>query len=71
MWSIDVDFQDDRREEVIEYVREKYGAECVSYIITYGQMKAKSAIRDVTRILDYPVAFGDKIAKLVPDTAKN
>lgn len=71
MWSIDVDFQDDRREEVIEYVREKYGAECVSYIITYGQMKAKSAIRDVARILDYPVAFGDKIAKLVPDTAKN
>ena len=71
MWSIDVDFQDDRREEVIEYVREKYGAECVSYIITYGQMKAKSAIRDVARILDYEVSFGDKIAKLVPDGAKS
>lgn len=71
MWSIDVDFQDDRREEVIEYVREKYGAECVSYIITYGQMKAKSAIRDVARILDYEVSFGDKIAKLIPDKAKS
>lgn len=71
MWSIDVDFQDDRREEVIEYVREKYGEECVSYIITYGQMKAKSAIRDVARILDYEASFGDKISKLVPDKAKS
>ena len=71
MPDIDVDFQDDRREEVIEYVREKYGAECVSAIITYGQMKAKSAIRDIARVLDYPPAFGDKIAKLIPMKAKN
>lgn len=71
MWSIDVDFQDDRREEVIEYVRNKYGAECVSYIITYGQMKAKSAVRDVARILDYPAWFGDKISKLIPSTSSN
>ena len=71
MPDIDVDFQDDRRGEVIEYVREKYGDECVSYIITYNQMKAKSAIRDVARILGYEASFGDKIAKLVPDKAKN
>lgn len=71
MPDIDVDFQDDRRGEVIEYVRNKYGDECVSYIITYNQMKAKSAIRDVARILGYEASFGDKIAKLVPDKAKN
>ena len=71
MWSIDIDFQDDRREEVIEYVRRKYGDECVSNIITYGSMKSKSAIRDVARIYDHPPAFGDSIAKLVPDKVKN
>ena len=68
---MDIDFQDDRREEVIEYVRRKYGDECVSNIITYGSMKSKSAIRDVARIYDHPPAFGDSIAKLVPDKVKN
>ncbi len=71
MWSIDIDFQDDRREEVIEYVRRKYGEECVSNIITYGNMKSKSAIRDVARIYDHEPSFGDRIAKLVPDGVKN
>ena len=68
---MDIDFQDDRREEVIEYVRRKYGEECVSNIITYGSMKSKSAIRDVARIYDHEPAFGDRIAKLVPDKVKN
>lgn len=71
MPDVDIDFQDDRREEVIEYVRRKYGDECVSNIITYGSMKSKSAIRDVARIYDHPPAFGDSIAKLVPDKVKN
>lgn len=71
MWSIDIDFQDDRREEVIEYVRRKYGDECVSNIITYGSMKSKSAIKDVARIYDHSPSFGDSIAKLVPDKVKN
>ena len=71
MPDVDIDFQDDRREDVIEYVRRKYGDECVSNIITYGSMKSKSAIRDVARIYDHPPAFGDSIAKLVPDKVKN
>lgn len=71
MRSIDIDFQDDRREEVIEYVKRKYGEDCVSNIITYGSMKSKSAIRDVARIYDHEPSFGDRIAKLVPDGVKN
>ena len=69
--SVDIDFQDNRREEVIDYVKRKYGEDCVSNIITFGNMKSKSAIRDVARILDFPPTFGDKIAKLVPDKVKN
>lgn len=71
MPDIDIDFQDDRREEVIEYVREKYGDDCVSYIITYSNMKSKSAVRDVARIYDFEPSFGDLIAKMIPDGAEN
>ena len=68
MPDIDVDFCQDRREEVIEHVRRKYGAEYVSQIITYGTLKAKAAVRDVSRALRLMFTEADRIAKLVPDT---
>ncbi len=67
MPDIDVDFCQDRREEAIEHVRVKYGAPLVSQIITYGTLKAKAAIRDVSRVLDLNFNEADRIAKLVPD----
>ena len=66
MPDIDVDFCKDRRSEVIAYVGEKYGADHVAQIITFGTMAAKAAIRDVGRVMDVPYAEVDKIAKLVP-----
>lgn len=68
MPDIDIDFCMDRREEVIEYVREKYGDMHVSQIITFGTMLAKGVIRDVGRVMDIPYGEVDRIAKLVPDT---
>ena len=67
MPDIDVDFCQDRREEAIKHVRDKYGAPLVSQIITYGTLKAKAAIRDVSRVLDLNFNEADRIAKLVPD----
>jgi DNA polymerase-3 subunit alpha len=67
MPDIDLDFEDARRGEVIEYVRQKYGPKSVSQIITFGRMKAKAVIRDVARVLGLPFSEGDRIAKLVPD----
>jgi DNA polymerase-3 subunit alpha len=67
MPDIDVDFCQDRREEAIEHVRQKYGAELVSQIITYGALKAKAAVRDVARVLDLNFQEADRIAKLVPE----
>ena len=67
MPDIDVDFCQDRREEAIEHVREKYGAPLVSQIITYGKLKAKAAVRDVARVLDLNFGEADRIAKLIPD----
>jgi len=67
MPDIDLDFEDARRGEVIEYVRAKYGASSVSQIITFGRMKAKAVIRDVARVLGLPFSEGDRISKLVPD----
>jgi len=67
--DIDTDFCFYRREEVINYVRQKYGtdgAERVAQIVTFGTMKARGAVRDVGRVLDYPLGFVDKIAKLIP-----
>ncbi|MDE6308092.1 MAG: DNA polymerase III subunit alpha, partial [Bacteroidales bacterium] len=66
--DIDVDFDDVGREKVIKYVVEKYGSERVSQIITYGSMAAKSAIKDVARVLDLPLPESNRLAKLVPDT---
>ncbi|HMV67290.1 MAG TPA: DNA polymerase III subunit alpha, partial [Myxococcota bacterium] len=67
MPDIDVDFCQDRREESIEHVRSKYGAELVSQIITYGTLKAKAAVRDVARVLDLSFTESDRIAKLIPE----
>ncbi|NLJ99633.1 MAG: DNA polymerase III subunit alpha, partial [Clostridia bacterium] len=64
--DIDIDFCYERRGEVIEYVTEKYGSDCVSQIITFGTMAARAAIRDVGRALDIPYSEVDRIAKLVP-----
>ena len=55
MPDIDMDFADDRRDEVIEYVVERYGRERVAQIITFGRLLARAAIRDVGRALDYPL----------------
>ncbi len=66
--DIDIDFCIEGREEVIRYVREKYGADHVAQIITFGKMQARAVIRDVGRALDMPYGEVDRIAKLVPDT---
>lgn len=66
MPDIDIDFADNRRDEVLNYVKTKYGVENVAQIITFGTMAAKSAVRDVGRAMGYPYAEVDKIAKLVP-----
>ncbi|MDP3353326.1 MAG: DNA polymerase III subunit alpha, partial [Flavobacteriaceae bacterium] len=65
--DIDIDFDDEGRQRVIDYVIQKYGANQVAQIITYGTMAAKSAIRDTARVLDLPLPDTDRIAKLVPD----
>jgi len=70
MPDIDIDFCMDRREEVIAYVKDKYGKDYVSQIITFGSMLAKGVIRDVGRVLDIPYGEVDKVAKLIPDTLK-
>ncbi len=67
MPDIDVDFCYNRRQEVIDYVTEKYGKEKVVQIVTFGTLAAKGVVRDVSRVLDLPYAFGDRIAKLIPD----
>jgi len=67
MPDIDIDFDDEGRGKVMQYVIDKYGANQVAQIITYGTMAAKSSIRDVSRVLDLPLADADRIAKLVPD----
>jgi DNA polymerase-3 subunit alpha len=66
MPDIDMDFADDRRDEVLGYVRKKYGDEKVAQIITFGTMAARAAIRDCGRALDYPYDYCDKVAKLIP-----
>lgn len=65
--DIDIDFDDEGRDKVIDYVVNKYGASQVAQIITYGTMAAKSAIRDTARVLDLPLHEADRIAKLIPD----
>jgi len=65
--DIDIDFDDDGRGKIIDWVVNKYGKENVAQIITYGSMAAKSAIRDTARVLDLPLHDADRVAKLVPD----
>ena len=64
--DIDLDFADDRRDEVISYVTQKYGKDKVAQIITFGTMEARMAIRDVARVLGYSYSTGDRIAKMIP-----
>jgi DNA polymerase-3 subunit alpha len=66
MPDIDIDFQDDRRDEVIEYVRSKYGEDRVAQIITFGTMAARAVVRDVGRALSIPYSEVDRIAKMIP-----
>ncbi len=66
MPDFDVDFCQDGRERVIEYVRHRYGAHCVSQIATFGTMASKAVIRDVGRVLDFPYMLCDRLSKLVP-----
>ena len=67
MPDIDVDFCFERRQEVIDYVGKKYGADKVVQIVTFGTMAAKGVIRDVARVMDLPYAVADSIAKMVPN----
>ena len=66
MPDVDIDFDERRRVEVIRYVTEKYGADKVAMIGTYGKIKAKNAIKDSARVLGYPYAMGDRITKAMP-----
>jgi len=68
--DIDIDFDDEGRGRVIDWVVNKYGRERVAQIITYGTMAARSAIRDTARVLDLPLYEADRVAKLVPDLTK-
>lgn len=66
MPDIDLDFTDERRNEVIEYVREKYGKDKVAQIITFGTMAARAVVRDVGRAMGYTYTYCDRIAKMIP-----
>jgi DNA polymerase III subunit alpha len=68
MPDIDLDFADDRREEIIQYVRDKYGEDRVAQIIAFGTMAAKAAVRDAGRALEIPIPEVDRVAKLIPTT---
>ena len=67
MPDIDVDFCYNRRQEVIDYVVEKYGKDCVTQIVTFGTLAARGVIRDVGRVMDLPYAYVDNIAKSIPN----
>ncbi len=67
MPDIDCDFEDERRQEVIDHIREVYGADHVTGVITFGKLQAKNAVRDAARVLDYPYSTGDKICKMIGD----
>ncbi|SEA68709.1 DNA polymerase III subunit alpha [Bizionia paragorgiae] len=70
MPDIDIDFDDEGRSRVMDYVIDKYGSNQVAQIITYGTMAAKSSIRDTARVLDLPLFDADRIAKLIPNMSK-
>lgn len=65
MPDIDVDFEQGRREEVIDHIKEVYGEDHVSQVITFGTLQAKNAVRDAARVLDYPYNVGDRITKMI------
>ena len=67
MPDIDIDFCYERRQEVIDYVVRKYGAENVAQIVTFGTLKAKAVVRDVGRVMDLPYALCDSISKMIPN----
>jgi len=67
--DVDMDFSDIKREQLIEYLRNKYGEESVAQIITFGRVMAKGVIRDVARVLGFPYKEADRIAKLIPNGA--
>ena len=67
MPDIDMDFQDDRRPELIKYTAEKYGSDRVAQIITFGTLGARAAIRDVGRVMDIPLTEVDRVSKMVPN----
>lgn len=69
MPDIDIDFQDDRRDEVLNYIREKYGDENVAQIVTFQTLRAKMSIRDMGRALSYPLSEVDAVSKLIPINA--
>ena len=66
MPDIDIDIQDSRRDEVIQYCVEKYGKDRVANIVTFGRMAARAAVRDVARVLQVPYSEADRIAKMIP-----
>lgn len=70
MPDIDMDFDDERRLEVVEHVRQLYGPERVSHVITYSTIKAKQAINDACRVLDYPVYQGQRLSKMISNDPK-
>ncbi len=70
MPDIDIDFDDEGRGRVMDYVIDKYGSNQVAQIITYGTMAAKSSIRDTARVLDLPLGDADRISKLIPNMSK-
>ncbi|MDP6109050.1 MAG: DNA polymerase III subunit alpha, partial [Rhodospirillales bacterium] len=71
MPDFDIDFCQDRRDEVIRYVQEKYGRDHVAQIITFGKLQARAVLRDVGRVLEMPYGYVDKICKLVPSNPAN
>jgi DNA polymerase III subunit alpha len=70
MPDIDIDFDDERRAEVIDYVRETYGEDKVAQIITFGTMKARAAVRDAGRVLGYPYGVPDRLSKMIMEDLK-
>lgn len=70
MPDIDTDFPDDRRDEIIDYVREKYGNEHVAHIVTFNRLKAKQALRDVARVMNYSPRKVDELTKIIPSNSK-
>jgi DNA polymerase-3 subunit alpha len=69
MPDIDMDFDSRYRDEMIRYAAEKYGRDHVAQIVTFSTIKARAAVRDAARVLGYPYAVGDKVAKLMPPLA--